>query len=86
MPIRLRDLTSDVSVLSGQVNLIGKVMLSIRGRLHMTDPGKHEYYVDLASIQQWSGAPLWTSGPNGLIDEATVLGPGYVIQPLAIYK
>lgn len=43
-------------------------------------------YVDLASLQQWSGAPSWTSGVGGLTDDATLTGPGYLIQPIAIYR
>jgi hypothetical protein len=47
-------------------------------------------YVDRASLQQWSGADFWTSPPNDpettLAGDATVLTPGYVIQPIAIYK
>lgn len=86
MPIRLGELSSGEGALAGQVTLIGKVMLAVHGRIQMEAPGSHGDYVDLASIQQWSGASLWTSGQDGLADNATVLGPGYVIQPIAIYK
>jgi hypothetical protein len=54
--------------LSGKVTLIGKVMLKVRSRNYKHDLGKPPYYVDLASIQQWAGAPMWTSGKDGLIE------------------
>jgi hypothetical protein len=81
MPIRLGQLSSDQSALAGRVTLVGKVVLAVR---HPND-----YYVDLATLQQWSGAPFWTAenaAPDNLDDTATVLAPGYVIQPIAIYK
>jgi hypothetical protein len=86
MPIRFGELSSTEGGLAGQVTLIGKVMLVVRGRLHMDDPGKHGYYVDRASLQEWGPDPEAAQGTNPLSDEATVLGPGYVIQPIAIYK
>ena len=81
MPIRLAQLSSDQSALAGRVTLIGKVVLAVRQ--------PKDYYVDLATLQQWSGADFWTgpnAGENDLDDTATVLAPGYVIQPIAIYK
>ena len=88
MPIGLGELTSSEAALHGYVTLVGKVMLVVHGPRHLSDPGTKRDYVDLASLQQWSGAPLWTSGKWGgdLANDATVLGPGYVIQPIAIYK
>lgn len=82
MPIRLGRLSSDQSALAGWVTLVGKVVLAVRHR--------GADYLDQATLQQWSGAKLWTEtfgGPNDLVDTATVLAPaGYVIQPMAIYK
>jgi hypothetical protein len=84
MPIRLRDFTANQSALAGHVTLVGKVMHAVHG------PAQD--YVDLASLRQWSGADFWTNGheaglqEDGLGADATVLAPGYVIQPVAIYK
>lgn len=81
MPIGLAELTSSPAALHGYVTVVGKVMLVLHG--------EKSDYVDVASLQQWSQALLWTSGKWGgtdLRDDATVLGPGYVIQPIAIYK
>jgi hypothetical protein len=76
MPIRLGEFTANQSALAGRVTLVAKVMLPVRGN--------NNDYVDLASLQQWSGANFWTHGE--LQDNAAVLAPGYVLQPIAIYK
>jgi hypothetical protein len=81
IPIGLSQLTSSTAALHGYLTVVGKVMLVVHG-------AKRDY-VDVPSLQQWSNAGLWTSGKWGgsdLRDDATVLGPGYVIQPIAIYK
>lgn len=99
MPIRLGGLASSPAALAGHVTVVGKVMLEVHGTL---SPGSgttnYGSYVDLASLQQWAGAPMWTSGDGehgnrklgtpgaALADDATVTGPGFVIQPIAIYK
>ena len=76
MPIRLAEFSSDQSALAGRVTLVGKVVLTVRK--------PQQDYVDLASLQRWSGADFWTADSLG--DDVTVLAPGYVIQPVAIYK
>ena len=105
MPVSLGRLSSSEAALAGYVTLVGKVMLVVNGPYHLFARGTHDYYSDVASLQQWSGANLWTSGKWGRTDagrwgrtepgkwgrtdlnsDATVLGPGYVIQPIAIYK
>jgi hypothetical protein len=90
MPIRLGALSAAGTALGGHVTLVGKVLLKVN------PPGGQ--YLDVASLQQWSGAPMWTSGDGergertlgipgvALADDATVVAPGYVIQPIAIYK
>jgi hypothetical protein len=75
MPIKLGEFTANQTALAGRVTLVAKVMLAVRGR---------NAYIDLATLQQWSGANFWTHGD--LQDDATVLAPGYVLQPIAIYK
>jgi hypothetical protein len=75
MPIRLGEFTANQRALAGRVTLLAKVQLAVRGT---------NSYVDLPSLQQWAGANLWTN--NELDDAATVLAPGYVLQPIAIYK
>ena len=78
MPIRLGSFAANQSALAGKLTVIGKVVLIVRQRTGG--------YADLASLQRWSGASFWTAGPYGPSDDATVVAPGYVIQPLAIYK
>lgn len=75
MPIRLGEFTANEAALAGRVTLVAKVMLAVHG----TDG-----YVDVAALQQWSGARFWTHGE--LQDDAVVLRPGYVLEPIAIYK
>ena len=76
MPIRLGAFSGNQTALAGPVTVVAKVMLPVRGQ--------GNFYVDLASLQQWAGAGFWTTGE--LKDDATVLPPGYVLQPIAIYK
>jgi hypothetical protein len=78
MPIRLGGFSSSQSSLAGRLTLVGKVVLVV--------DNDAPDYVDLASLQQWAGADFWTRGPEGLSDDATVLAPGYVVQPIAVYK
>ncbi len=75
MPIRLAQFSSSQSALAGRLTVVGKVVLAVRN--------ESNDYVDLASLQEWSGAGFWT---DTLSDDAAVIAPGYVIQPLAIYK
>jgi hypothetical protein len=81
MPIQLAAFSSGQNALAGHLTLVGKVVLTV--------PKSEKYYLDVALLQRWSGASFWTS-PNGgvgsLGDDVTVLAPGYVIQPIAIYK
>jgi hypothetical protein len=86
MPIQLRALSQSQAALGGHVTLVGKVMLKEQGTLRAVGSYSLNSYADLASLQQWSGAPLWTSGLGGLTDDATLTGPGYLIQPIAIYR
>jgi hypothetical protein len=76
MPIRLGAFSGNQAVLAGPVTLVAKVMLPVRR--------SSNFYVDLASLQQWARAGFWTTGE--LKDDATVIPPGYVLQPIAIYK
>lgn len=84
MPIGLREFTANPVALQGRVTLIGKVMLELRQ--------PEQSFVDLASLRRWSGAEFWTGThelglvEGGLNNDATVLSPGYVIQPIAVYK
>jgi hypothetical protein len=82
MPIRLGEFTANQTALAGPVTLVAKVMHVVHEFHAVT--GQYNSYVDLASLQQWSGANYWTHGE--LQDDAAVLAPGYVLQPIAIYK
>lgn len=75
MPIRLGAFTANQTALASPVTLVAKVMLTLR---------RHNDYVDLATLNQWAGADFWTNGE--LDSDATVLAPGWVLQPIAIYK
>ena len=86
MPIRLAALSSEPTLLAGPVTVVGKLVRSVR-------PG-HEY-VDEASLATFAGPVSSVDGAaasdeNSLSDEldadASVLAPGAVIMPIAIYK
>ena len=73
---RLGAFTANQTALAGPVTVVAKVMLPVRGQ--------GNFYVDLAFAAAVCGSVLWTTGE--LKDDATVLAPGYVLQPIAIYK
>jgi hypothetical protein len=101
LPIELANLSSEQSLLSGPVTLVGKLVRAVR------NPG--EIYVDDASLATFGGplraiddltrtldAFALTQGPGiqlgikqldpELTADAVVLPPGAVILPIAIYK
>jgi hypothetical protein len=87
LPIRLAALSSEPALLAGPVTVVGKLVRSVR-------PG-HEY-VDEASLATFADpvssvdAAAGDLGSFQLTDEldadASVLAPGAVIMPIAIYK
>jgi hypothetical protein len=88
-PVPLGALSSEPTLLSGPVTIVGKLVRSVRP--------DHEY-VDQPSLAQFDvatravdkAANLYLEGPSKLSGElasdATVLAPGAVILPIAIYK
>ncbi len=88
-PIRLGALSSEPTLLSGPVTIVGKLVRSVR---------PHDEYVDQPSLAEFEGATRAVDdaaydGEDGaeklsgeLASDATVLAPGAVILPIAIYK
>jgi hypothetical protein len=88
-PVRLGALSSEPTLLSGPVTIVGKLVRSVRP--------DHEY-VDQPSLAKFESATgavddaaptefELASGLTGeLASDATVLAPGAVILPIAIYK
>jgi hypothetical protein len=84
LPIRLGGLSSERSLLAGPVTVVGKVVRAVRR--------PDDAYVDTASlaifdkavgaVDEWAGG----SGVGGLAADVTVLPPGAVILPIAVYK
>jgi hypothetical protein len=81
LPIRLGEISPERSLLAGPVTVVGKVVRAVRPS---DDP-----YVDSASLALFdapvSRAGLW-AGEDSLAAGVTVLPPGAVILPIAIYK
>jgi hypothetical protein len=85
IPIRLGELSPEQSLLAGPVTVVGKVVRAVRGG---------DIYVDEASLAVFSDAVAGVdaavasdSGLQGeLAADVTVLAPGAVILPIAIYK
>lgn len=83
-PIRLGELSSEQSLLAGPVTVVGKIVRAVRR------PG--DAYVDSASLARFNGpvAAVNASLPGGdtfgLAADVTVLSPGAVIVPIAVYK
>lgn len=88
-PISLASLNNDPSVLDGPVTIVGKVLRSVRGS---------NAYVDTAALASWRrpvddiDEALSELDPDRedlageLSGDVTVLSPGAVILPIAIYK
>jgi hypothetical protein len=83
-PIRLGELSPEGSLLSGPVTVVGKIVRAVRR--------PEDAYVDSASLAVFAepvgAAGMWEgdSGEGGLAADVTVLPPGAVILPVAIYK
>jgi hypothetical protein len=85
IPIRLRQLSPEQSLLAGPVTVVGKVVRAVR---------HGDNYVDEASLALFSDAVAGmdaAAGPDStltseLATDVTVLAPGAVILPIAIYK
>ncbi len=88
-PVSLGALSSEPTLLSGPVTIVGKLVRSV---------GRDDEYVDQPSLAKFESATSAVdsaaadeSGPAGglageLASDATVLAPGAVILPIAIYK
>lgn len=82
VPIRLGELSPERSLLAGPVTVVGKVVRAVR---------RDDVYVDQASLALFAEpvatAGVWGGdGEGGLAADVTVLPPGAVILPIAIYK
>ena len=86
--VRLSALSSEPTLLSGPVTIVGKLVRSVR---------PDDEYVDQASLAEFHGATraVDTAAESEdesdklsgeLASDATVLAPGAVILPIAIYK
>jgi hypothetical protein len=87
-PVRLGALSSEPTLLSGPVTIVGKLVRSVR---------PHDEYVDQPSLAEFEGATRAVDNAaddedegeklsGELASDATVLAPGAVILPIAIYK
>ncbi|NUT55435.1 MAG: hypothetical protein HOQ03_05570 [Thermoleophilia bacterium] len=83
VPLRLGELSPERSLLAGPVTVVGKVVRAVRR--------DEDAYVDTASLALFA-EPVATAnvfageGEGGLAADVTVLAPGAVILPIAIYK
>jgi hypothetical protein len=83
LPIRLGELSPERALLAGPVTVVGKVVRAVRR--------DEDTYVDKASLALFD-KPVATAqvfggeGEGGLAADVTVLPPGAVILPIAIYK
>ena len=83
VPIRLGEISPERSLLAGPVTVVGKVVRAVRA--------SGDAYVDNASLALFdepvATAGLWGIGDaDALAADVTVLEPGAVILPIAIYK
>jgi hypothetical protein len=83
-PVRLSALSSEPTLLSGPVTIVGKLVRSVR---------PDDEYVDQPSLAEFEVATRAVDNAYGdealsgeLASDATVLAPGAVILPIAIYK
>jgi hypothetical protein len=83
-PVRLSTLSSEPTLLSGPVTIVGKLVRSVR---------PDDEYVDQPSLAEFEVATRAVDNAYGeealsgeLASDATVLAPGAVILPIAIYK
>jgi len=83
-PVRLSALSSEPTLLSGPVTIVGKLVRSVRPRDEYVDqPSLAEFEVATRAVDD-AYRDVALSGE--LASDATVLAPGAVILPIAIYK
>jgi hypothetical protein len=87
-PIRLAALSSEPTLLAGPVTVVGKFVRKVReGQEYVDEPSLGTFAPTLANVDEAAGADSEQRGLVTQLDaDATVLAPGAVILPIAIYK
>jgi hypothetical protein len=86
-PIRLAALSSEPTLLAGPVTVVGKLVRKVKaGHEYVDEPSLATFSSTLAKVDESAGADSEVTLGLELAADATVLAPGAVILPIAIYK
>ena len=88
-PVRLGALSSEPTLLSGPVTIVGKLVRSVRSDDEYVDQPSLAKFESATSAVDRAADEEWDPGgglAGELASDATVLAPGAVILPIAIYK
>ena len=91
-PVRLGALSSEPTLLSGPVTIVGKLIRSVRrdrrGQVYVDQPSLAAFESATRAVDDAASDGEEAFGALGgeLASDATVLAPGAVILPIAIYK
>ena len=84
VPIQLRQLSSEQSLLAGPVTVVGKVVRAVRVGVYVDEAPLARFSSPVAAVDQVLEGSSELQGE--LAADVTVLSPGAVILPIAIYK
>jgi hypothetical protein len=86
-PIRLAALSSEPTLLAGPVTVVGKLVRKVTtGHEYVDEPSLATFTSTLANVDEAAGDDSAPGLGTQLDADATVLAPGAVILPIAIYK
>jgi hypothetical protein len=86
-PIRLAALSSEPTLLAGPVTVVGKLVRKVKtGHEYVDEPSLATFTSTLANVDEAAGDDSAPGLGTQLDADATVLAPGAVILPIAIYK
>jgi hypothetical protein len=87
-PIRLAALSSEPTLLAGPVTVVGKLVRKVRqGHEYVDEPALATFSSTLHKVDEAAGPDSEQPGLVTQLDaDATVLAPGAVVLPIAIYK
>lgn len=87
LPIRLAALSSEPTLLAGPVTVVGKLIRSVRaGHEYVDEASLATFAAPVTSVDDAAGDEGYYPLTDELDSDASVLAPGAVIMPIAIYK
>lgn len=86
-PVQLRDLSPEQSLFAGRLTVVGKLIRAVRtpSNRYVDEASLARFHSSVSAVDEASGVASYGLSDE-LASDVTVLSPGYVILPIAIYK